>query len=210
MDQADLLWREASGKPERPSTPAKKSRRTQSRTPDRVKQPEAAELPSLLAGSWFRLGEERGFRFPYNENYLALAIQRKVDADEDLQRYLESGRDDEVNRWLHKMVERWWAEYADEVVTESNAKEYFLDRDWSDLKYYARSCLRAAYLKKHGKPVPEPEYPNQQAYRQRLKQIHQQAQVEQVAEVEESELTGQLDPEARGRLRSFREKRSKK
>jgi hypothetical protein len=145
---------------------------------------------------------------PYDVNYFALALQRKVENDSEMVHLLGDG--DRVDRWVAKMIERWWAEYVSNDVHARNAKEFFLDVDWDDLREYARSCLRAAYLKEHGRRVPPPEYPNQRDFRQSLDQVENAGSVRRLVETAESDeplVERELDGDRRERLRSWRRSR---
>lgn len=165
----------------------------------------------MAAQDWYDRGVERGFTFPYDVNYLALAIQKRVESDPKMSALLEDG--DKVDRWMAKMNANWWDFYADETITASNAKDYFLGHDWEDLRDWAHGNLRKDYILKHGKPVPPPVYPEQQAYQQRLEDLRKQAVVDayfqRLEEEPEVEPRAPLDPEARERLRSWASQRRK-
>ena len=208
MDQ-EQLRRELSGKREVPAGRKPRNRR-QNRYPDRKPQPTALPLASEVAQDWFDRGNAAGFEFPFNVNYLALDIQPKIDKDQDFQRLLGLGpeRHDQVRRWMLKMSERWWAEYVNGEVTQRNAKDYFLDTDWPDVKEYARTCLRGAYLKQHGVPVKPPEYPRQQEYRAELSSVGRSHRVAEIL-AEPSAPIVEVDEEARERLRSWRKRKTK-
>lgn len=168
----------------------------------------------MLAQDWYDRGEVHGFSFPYDVNYFALALQRKIERDPEIKPFLDKGSHDQVQRWVSKMIERWWEEYADGTIHAGNAKDFFLGNDWDDLRYYARSCLRAKYLLEHGRRVPPPLYPEQKDYQDRLTGIRNRARINEFLRQQEQrpetpEETS-LDPEGRERLRSFVEKRRTK
>jgi hypothetical protein len=217
LDPVTNINREMSGKPALDEGDPRRKRASRIRPPAkqaaRNRQPQASESASILAQAWYDEGAERGFSFPYDVNYLALAIQRKVENDPEMQPFLNKGKHEQVERWVAKMIERWWAEYADNTIHAGNAKDYFLRHDWEDLRYYARSCLRAKYLLEHGRLVPPPLYPNQQEYQDRLQEIRQRESINaNLRKVEEDDLPERhpVDEQARERLRSFAEKRRKK
>jgi hypothetical protein len=206
----DAIRREMKGSSSEPQPPArKKSRRSQDRSERR--QPLAPERWSMLAQDWYARGEAVGFSFPYDVNYLALALQRTVEADSEIRAFLAKGRHDQVDRWLAKMVERWWEDYTDEAITAKNAKEYFLEIDWDDLRDYARSCLRAKYLLEHGRRVEPPVYPGQTEYQERLRELGRRSRVQREVEHVDADVEPpQVDPDSRARLRSFVTTRRKK
>jgi hypothetical protein len=151
----DAIRREAEGRAAYdPSQKKKRKKRaTPGRTPSKAKQPSAGLRESSWAQAWYDLAVSHGYSLPYDVNYLALALAKRVARDTEIQQILATRGAEQVDRWLHKMVERWWADYADDTVHAGNAKDLFLGEDWDDLRYYARSCLRAAYLKQHGRTV---------------------------------------------------------
>lgn len=227
-DRADLVRAEINGRT--PGDPAEKRPRPKRERKDKPqfqagsgrKQPTASERSSMLAQVWYDLGEQEGFSFPYDVNYFALALQKKIEHDKEIRPFLEQEKFDQVERWVSKMIEIWWnpvdndgnGGYLTNEINQRNAKDYFLDTDWDDLRDYARSCLRAKYLVEHGRRIPAPLYPEQQEYQQRLQDLRKQHSVDQHLrrlqdEPEPPERTP-LDEKARERLRSFADKRRKK
>lgn len=216
----DQVRRELDGKPDR-DYDSQPRRRTRNRPPrsgfptrTQKKHPQASERSSLLAQRWMDAGSAAGFEFPYDVNFFALSLQRKVEGDKAMRDLLLKEDYDKVERWVAKMVERWWAEYVSNEITAANAKDYFLVTDWDDLREYARTCLRAAYLLKHGRRVT-PSVEALAAGRElhdRLAEKSRETEVsnyvEQVLTTEEQPL--ELDPKGRDRLRSWREKRRNK
>lgn len=205
-------------------TPAKKVRTVRSprREVGRSRQPQAPEWSSMLAQVWCDNAAGVEFDLPYDVNYFALALEKRVEQDPVLQKFLVKGKDEQVHRWVRKMIDLWWSPvdndgrggYLTGEVTARNAKDYFLGEDWNDLRDYARSCLRAAYLLEHGKAVAPPVYPNQQEYQSRLRTLQQRADVSrylhEIEEGGEPPEPRELDEEDRKRLRSFVEKRRNK
>lgn len=216
MDPMNIR-REIDGRPpvdrDRPPARTKRQRSArQERTPAKPKRPPASERASILAQDWYDRGEARGLSFPYDVNFMALALAAKIEQDPAMAPYLAKGQHDRVQRWVAKMIERWWEEYVDGVIHAGNAKDYFLGTDWDDVRYYAKSCLQARYLKEHGRRVPAPMYPQQQEYQQRLKTLQDEAKVSRhIQALEEAPAEPPtLDEKGRSRLRSFVEKRRKK
>lgn len=210
------IMRELSGKPASSGFQPKHKRQRDRgsrghQQPARSKQPRASERASMAAQVWYDRGESLGFTFPYDVNYFALALQRKVEHDPRMQPFLTRGEFEKVERWLAKMITNWWDHYADGTITASNAKEFFLGNDWEDVRDWAHTNLRKDYLLKHGKRVDPPLYPNQKDYQQRLENIHKASQVQRYLEghPEEGGREG-LDPEGRSRLRSFANRRRRK
>lgn len=217
MDEVDRLQREMKGlDPDAAPGPRKRPRPTRGhqapRPSGKPRQPQASERSSILAQRWYDAAEQMGFALPYDVNYLALALQHKIETDPEFRPYLLQGHADQVERWVAKMVERWWAEYVDTTIHARNAKDMFLGEDWDDLRYYAHSCLRAAYLVEHGTRVSTPMYPDQQDYHERLERTTQEAMTKRVVAetLEAPSEEHQIDPEGRGRLRSFVERRRRK
>lgn len=220
------VWAEMGDRKDNPAGPSKRSRTKRDRparqgfAPARTRLPDADTETSLLAQAWFDAGEERGFSFPFNVNFLALALAEKISKDpvfakfrQDEEASAGETRDQQIHRWVAKMVERWWAEYADGTITASNAKDHFLEYDWDDLRYYAHSCLRAAWLTEHGVRQARPEYPDQQKHRGELRRIREESTLtEYWSRVEDAgeEIAEPLGPEGRERLHSFAETRRKK
>lgn len=225
MDPLDAVRREVDGKGPREEGVARKPRPRQKAArpgfqPSRKKQPQAGEQASLLAQEWYDQGNATGFDFPYDVNYFALALESRIEKDREIQKFLAKGKRDQVDRWIRKMIEVWWnpvdndgnGGYLTGDVSARNAKDFFLDTDWEDCRDYARSCLRAAYLRQHGRRVPAPIYPDQKEYRERLDELRHRQKVETyVRQVDLDEKTAQarLDQNDRQRLRSFVEKRRK-
>jgi hypothetical protein len=58
---------------------------------------------------------------------------------------------DRTDRLWLKMCDLYWKEYVNEDVKPRRIVFDFLDECWEDLRDYAHSCLRGAYLRKHGK-----------------------------------------------------------
>lgn len=227
MAEQDDIRRALEGKPPWTGTPAPKRKptakgpRTYRQSSPQTPKTVASERSSMLAQRWYDLGEAEGFAFPYNVNFFAVALQRKVETDKEIKPFLDADKHDQVQRWIRKMIDLWWDPVDEEGsggyltgdINQSNAKDFFLDKDWDDLRDYARSCLRAAYLKEHHRVAPRPIYTNQQAYQAELQEIHDRAVVDQhLRRLEEDPAPerGELDPEGRKRLRSFRDKRRKK
>lgn len=217
MDDPSAIMREMEGRPSRTGnqTPPRKQKppRGSQHQSTKAKQPTASERSSVAAQVWYDRGERAGFSFPYNVNYLALALQQKVEKDPRMAPLLVAGEHDKVERWLAKIVANWWDHYVDGSVTSSNAKEMFLGHDWEDVRDWAHSNLRKDYLLKHGKRVEPPAYSNQQEYQGRLEDVHRTAQINRYLASQPEEVDHQpLDPGGRDRLRSFanRRKRSKK
>lgn len=192
----------------------KKSRPQKSRReyePSGPKQPTAPPMPSLIAQQWFDLGNQHGWEFPYNVNFLALAIAERVERDKFLVAVRTKQNEHQVQRILEKMVQVWWRDYINGEVTRRNAKEMFLDEDWDDVRYYAHTSLRAAYLKKHGKRKPikalmdEAQADFGRDLHERLKALRLNQRIEDILAQPEIDRTP-LDEAARERLRSFREK----
>lgn len=228
MDDLFAINRELSGKPTLDdSSPRRGSQRKRNRKEPRTKagfqaKPKtsrASERASHLAQRWYDLGEAEGFSFPYDVNYLALALQRKVEGDKEMRPLLLAGKHDQVERWVHKMIGIWWnavdedghGGYLTNEINQRNAKDYFLDTDWDDLREYALSNLRMAYLREHGRRVSPPVYDNQQKHRERLESLRKEAVVEQhlrtLEEHPELNERPEVDDDGRERLRSFVEKR---
>lgn len=220
MDEATDIWRQLSGKTGGYQQPAKshgkKPDRRGSQPPaqNKTRQPRASERASMAAQDWYDRGASFGFSFPYDVNYFALALQRKVEADPRMSPLLADG--DKVDRWLAKMNANWWGTadseggggYVDGTITASNAKEMFLGEDWNDVRDYAHTNLRKDYLLKHGKRVKPAVDPNSQEYRGRLEDLRRAATVRQhLQHVEEAGDRPVLDESARGRLRSFANRR---
>lgn len=202
-----------------PGQQRKKPARTRSQEPRRNRQPLAPAQASTLGQVWYDHGVQAGFEFPYDPNYFALALQRKIDSDSEFAPYLAKGKHDQVRRWVEKMIDLWWnpvrhddqGGYLTGEVTARNAKEYFLGHDWDDLRDYAKSCLRAAYLKEHGRRVDPPIYGNQQEYQERLSRVRSEQAVRTYVEhLDEAADRPEVDEGARDRLRSWRDKRRKK
>jgi hypothetical protein len=204
-----------------PGQQRKKPARTQTRTsePRRSRQPAASHRASALAQIWYDHGTASGFEFPYDVNYFALALQRKIENDPEFRPYLVKNKHDQVQRWVAKMIEIWWnpvgsddlGGYLTGDVSARNAKEMFLATDWEDLRDFAKSCLRAAYLKEHGRRVDPPIYGSQQEYQERLSRVRREETVRTYVEnLEEASDRPEVDESARDRLRSWRDKRRKK
>lgn len=181
---------------------------------DKPRQPRAGIGPSTLGQRWYDLGEAQGFEFPYDANYFALALEKKISKDPRLQKVAGDG--DKLDRWVTKMIEVWWGTadedgrggYFTHEITPRNAKEYFLVNDWDDVRDYAHSCLRAAYLKEHGRRVAPPEYPNQQAYQKRLEDVQKEHRIRSfVSTVDLEAEPPKVDEEGRARLRSWRDRK---
>lgn len=223
-DPIDEIRREVEGRTAHGDAPGRKPARRGRHNPatspgsGRPRQPTASARASELGQLWYDLGNRNGFDFPYDANYFALALQRKIERDPEIKPFLDKGKHDQVSRWIRKMIEIWWAEgneegggYLTNEIQPRNAKEYFLNTDWDDLRDYARTALRAIYLKQHGKKVPPPIYPDQQEYQARLDEIRRKAKINPyLRHVDEAPERPEVDPEGRQRLRSWREKRSKK
>jgi hypothetical protein len=207
--------REMSGKPSGTrQPPAKRQRKSRGNQPQptKAKQPRASLRASAAAQDWYDRGEGFGFSFPYDVNYLALAIQRKVEHDPKMSRLLADG--DKVDRWLAKMSVNWWDHYVDESIHAGNAKEMFLGNDWEDVRDWAHSNLRKDYILKHGRKVDPSVNPNMASkeFRERLEKIHSEAQVQRYLDShpEDEGERPALDTTARDRLRSFANRRRRK
>lgn len=207
MESADDIYRELSGKPAageyRGSKKAPRRSKPAAASGRPPRRPTAPPLASEVAQSWMDAAAVAGFDPPYDTNYLALAVQRRVDSDPEI-RVMLKDHPDRARRWLLKMVERWWAEYLTGEVTAHNAKEYFLSNDWIDLRNYARSCLRAAYLREHGRSVGPAVYENQVEYRDRLARIRLEDRLD--ALTREDDTVVELDETRRSRLSSWRKR----
>ena len=214
-DPTDLIRAAVAGKPVGSEPPARqKPTRPKASRPERAastgpRQPTANPMPSEVAQRWYDLGNQQGWEFPYNVNFLALAISERIEKDDFLVRVREKQGEDPVRRLLLKMVEVWWRDYINGEVTRRNAKEYFLDEDWDDVRYYAWSSLRAKYLKEHGVRKPLKALADEGDFgrdlQERLKALRLSQQVEDILAQPEVDRTP-LDETARERLRSFREK----
>jgi hypothetical protein len=214
VEDPDDIRRQLSGKPARgDQPPAKRQRERKQKFRDepRTRQPRASERSSIVAQDWYDRGTAQGFPFPYDVNYLALAIQQRVERDPEMQALLAKDEHDKVQRWLAKMVANWWDHYVDGTITASNAKEYFLGQDWDDLRDWALSNLRKDYLLRHGKRVRPTIDAGSKEYAERLEGIRKRHAVERFLDTHpEDEERPELDPEARDRLRSFANRRRKK
>ena len=194
--------------------------RGQSGFKPKTKRPQASERASILAQDWYDQGAALGFDFPYDVNYFALALQRRIEHDAEMRVYLKHNRHDQVERWVSKMIERWYAEYVSNEIHAGNAKDFFLATDWDDLRDYSKTCLEAAWAKKHGKRKAVHRFTDDdnetgvrnREYREELDDLRKRHAVEaylaQVAEAEAPDV--QLDEEGRERLRSWRDKRRSK
>ena len=205
VESLSSIRAELSGQePRETSARTQKSSRQKKQAPVKKKQPTAGHLVSAVAADWFTRARSVGMDLPYDENYLALAIQARIDRDPDF-RDRDPGQ---TKRWLLKMSERWWEEYVDNTITAKRAKETFLETDWDDLKDYARSCLRAAYLRKHGVAKASPEYPRQQEYQDELTRMRVRQRAEEL-EAHDDLPEHRVDEGRSERLRSWRARRSK-
>lgn len=142
-----------SDKPDYRDEPRKKRTRThrqRSSTSERPKAPVASERASECAQRWMDLASEHGYRLPFNTNFLARKISDRVSGDKQLMQFEGTDREDDSRRWVLKMVELFWSEYVKPEDTNANVSDVFLDLCWDDLRDYAFTCLRAAYLKKYG------------------------------------------------------------
>jgi hypothetical protein len=182
--------------------------------PPRKKHAQASERASILGQMWVDLGTAAGFQFPYDVNYFSLALQAQIEGDSEMQALLQQNEHDKVERWVEKMIERWWAEYVTNEIHSGTAKDFFLRTDWDDLREYARTCLRAAYLLEHGsRRTPSTEYlAAGRELHDRLAEMVSQDRATTYAKktLEAEETPLELDPKGRDRLRSWREKRRKK
>lgn len=218
MDPVDALRREINGlDPDQDPAPRKKPRPRGNRAGNRgsqatrPKRPQAGEEASILAGKWYQTGNRFGWEFPYDENFFALALEPVLAKDDICQRLRDAGRPKDVSRLVEKMIEVWWRDYVNGEVKPSNAKEYFLVIDWEDVRDYSLNSLRAKYLKQHGRPVPAPEYPNQQEFQARLRAQETNARLgRMLADAEDKPEVRPVTPEERARLRAFVEKRKSK
>jgi hypothetical protein len=210
--EIDDIRREADGRPSYEPGPRKKHRdRKRSGGWDsspRKKQPTASPRSSEVAQAWYDAANRAGMDLPYDVNYLALAIQRKVIKDPVFRPLLQAEEFDKVTRLLHKMTENFWTEYVDNGVNAGNVKDFYLQEAWDDLREYARTNLRAAYLRQHGRRVDPPEYPRQKEFRDELKTVRVNSQIERMLEVETPAV--ELDETNRERLRSWRQARGEK
>lgn len=223
MDQADAIRRELSGsnqgrgsepRSRRDRQPRARGREFRAAGQSKPKGPVASERASELGQRWYDLAVAEGFDLPFNANYFALALQRKIERDPEMQPFLRAGKHDQVQRWVAKMIDTWWEPvdedgrggYLTNEVTAKNAKDYFLGEDWDDLRYYARSNLRKDYVMKHGKVAPKPFYPQQAEHRARMEEIRREASVKRWLKLnDEADANPRepIDPEARQRLRSW-------
>lgn len=218
MAEVDDIRRQLSGvtRTDENKTRVKRERSKKTTTRTQVtprKQPPASERSSIVAQEWYDRAVDRGFNLPYNANYLALAIQDKIQNDPRMRKFLAAGRADDVLRWAQRMVSNWWDFYVDEDITQSNAKDYFLGNDWEDLRDWALDNLKSEYNVKHGKRIPPPLYPNQQDYRRRLEDIDRQQAINRWLDThpeQVSEDAPRLDPKAHERLRSWSERQKQK
>jgi hypothetical protein len=209
------LSREMRGDSPAPRDRPKMNRQRQARgsqqQPAKAKQPRASERASVAAQDWYDRGEAHGLTFPYDVNYFALALQRKVERDPRMKPLLTDG--DKVDRWLAKMNANWWDHYADGMIHGGNAKEMFLGQDWDDVRDWAHSNLRKDYILKHGRRVQPSVNPNNSSveFRERLAAIHTEAQVQRYIESHpEQGESPSLDETGRERLRSFANRRRRK
>lgn len=222
MRSPDDIRRELDGRgPYEP--PAKKQRTKKQRpasatAPARTKQPTASARASELGQRWYDFALLAGFDLPYDANYFSLALQRKIENDEEMKPYLLADHTDQVSRWVQKMIDIWWAignddggGYLTGEINSRSAKEFFLGSDWDDLREYAKSSLQAKYLKEHGRKVGPPAYEGQQEYLDRLETLRRTGVTDQfLRRLEEAPERPEVDPKGRDRLRSWREKRRKK
>jgi hypothetical protein len=219
VDPLDAIRREVEGRgPYQP--PGKKQARNKQPLPmhGRPRQPTASARASELGQHWYDLATRAGFDLPYDANYFSLALQRKIENDDEMKPLLLAEHADQVSRWVRKMIDVWWAPGDDDgggyltgEVQARNAKEYFLGHDWEDLREYARSSLLAKHLKEHGRKVEPPVYEDQQEYLDRLDAIRAKAQIDPfLRSLEDAPDRPEVDPQGRDRLRSWREKRRKK
>ncbi len=224
MDPTQIA-REMSGK--KNFTGHEQSRRTASRPPKatrpgqtpaytKPKREQAPERASMLAEVWVSTGNALGWDFPYDVNFLALALHRKIETEPEFKPYFAADRGTQVERWVLKMIERWYAEYTTEAINARNAKEYFLSEDWDDVLDYARTCLVAAHLKVTGRRIESPVYPEQQDYQDRLAEIRKREgidgllrKVDEAAE-DARESPSRVEVKDRERVRSWREQRADK
>ena len=218
----DEIRRSISNKPPREYSDSRPRRRSGSKSKPRPGYPEshrkrhatASDRSSILAQQWVDAGNAAGFQFPYDVNFFALALQAKIEGDSEFQKLLRKDEHDKVERWVEKMIERWWAEYLSNEITPANAKGYFLDIDWDDLQEYARTCLRAAYLLKHGtrKQRDVVALADGKRFRDHMAELEAEQQVSAYVDrtLSKESTALELDPKGRDRLRSWREKRSKK
>lgn len=228
MNDVDAITREFSDKEPWSEKKPKKSKTSLARKsrpgfqPTKRKQPTAGEQASMLAQSWYDRGEAAGFHLPYDVNYFALALDARLDRDQTLTEYRKLP-DDRFERWVLKMIERWWEDYAFDAdmpgkVTAANAKEFFLEVDWDDVRDYAFSCLRARYLMEHGtrrRLVVEAETPEESKERRslhdELRRLEQDARIRRaVASIDtESDPPPPPTEEDRARLKAWRDRRKK-
>jgi hypothetical protein len=182
--------------------------------PPRKKHAQASERASILGQMWVDLGNAAGFQFPYDVNYFALGLQAQIESDPEMQALLQRDEHDKVERWVEKMIERWWAEYVSNEIRSGTAKDFFLRTDWDDLREYARTCLRAAYLLENGsRKTPSDTYlAAGRELHDRLAEMAAQDRATTYAKktLEADQAPLELDPKGRDRLRSWREKRRQK
>lgn len=176
----------------------------------------------MLAQEWMDRGEAAGFHLPYDTNFFALALDARIERDPTLMEY-RALPDDRFERWVSKMIDRWWEEYAFDAdmpgkVTAANAKDFFLDVDWDDVRDYAFSCLRAKYLMAHGRRrrlVTEAETPEESKQRRaahdELRRLAEDARIRRAVESISTEADPPPAPtdEDRERLRAWRDRRKK-
>jgi hypothetical protein len=215
MEDPTAIRREMDGKPAyQPNDRGRKKTHRQKpagrkQEPARSKQPRASQRASVAAQDWYDRGESHGLTFPYDVNYLALALQRKVERDPKMSPLLADGN--KVDRWLAKMVANWWGHYVDGSIHGGNAKEMFLGEDWDDVRDWAHSNLRKDYVLKHGTKVQPSINPNSATFRDRLKEIHTEAQVQRYVDSQpEVGESPPLDETGRERLRSFANRRRRR
>lgn len=103
------------------------------------------------------------------------------------------------------MIERWWEEYVNEEVNATNARNFFLEIDWEDLREYSRNCLIGSYLKSHGKPINPKDFETEEQaheHHDRLTQIRVNGLIDILTE--DDEPPPRLDSDQRERLRSWK------
>lgn len=159
---------------------------------------------TAVASKWMELGNNYGFEFPYNDVWLGNAIHDRVVTDPEIKPMLAEGMQKKVKILLDKMAELFWSDYIDDSVPAKNAHSVFLDEVWDDLRYYAMSCLTAAYLKQHGIRRAQVEYDpkDEQEMHQAMWDARAREFVEWSWENREPPEGPVLDPEHRERIRS--------
>lgn len=215
-DPVENIWREASGKPAYGDGDNSRTRRKRERPAYQPRQsgrstsspglPVASPRSSEIAQRWVDLAEERRVAVPFNANWLAHQISVKIGSDPRMREYLEFGRHEDVKRWGIKMAEKFWDEWVQASDKPKDMSHLFLDEVWDDVRDYAFDCLRASYLKEHGRPVAPPEpVPQTEGLIEDLRTARFQQWLEEAAaEVNLDEDHKRLDEHRRGVVRSPR------